>query len=268
VVATLPWKLDPASPTAGATRGDNVVDNVEQIYVPNLAAGNYYLQVTHKGTLQLATVYPIGGSRVGAETASQDFSLLATGLLPSALPVKLVRFAAMPLATDVLLQWTIADAVNFSHFDLERSPDGKRFDRVGSVPYSTQTSAYQYLDSTISRMILAVPTVYYRLKLVDLDNSFSYSRMVPVTFTANEKPAQLVSYPNPFQNRLTASVPPQASAIDLQTLRGQRILSRSITPVNMPSEITLTDLDNLPAGVYLLRIHTLGQTITRQVLKQ
>lgn len=268
VVATLPWKLDPASPTAGAIRGDNVVDNVEQIYVPNLAAGSYYLQVTHKGTLQLATVYPIEGSRVGAETASQDFSLLATGLLPSALPVKLVRFGAMPLVTDALLQWTIADAVNFSHFDLERSPDGKRFDQVGSVPYRTQTTAYQYQDSTISRMILAVPTLYYRLKLVDLDGSFSYSRIVPLTFTAAEKTPQLVGYPNPFQNRLTALVPPQASGVDLQTLRGQLVLSRSITPVNTPSEITLTGLDNLPAGVYLLRIQTPGQTITRQVIKQ
>jgi hypothetical protein len=51
-VAQLPWKLDPANPTADAIRGDNVVDNVEQIFVENLPAGQYFVEVTHKGTLQ------------------------------------------------------------------------------------------------------------------------------------------------------------------------------------------------------------------------
>ncbi len=51
-VAQLPWKLDPANPTAAATRGDNTVDNVEQISVENLPAGQYAIRVTHKGTLQ------------------------------------------------------------------------------------------------------------------------------------------------------------------------------------------------------------------------
>lgn len=268
VVATLPWQLDPANPTAGATRGDNVVDNVEQIYVSNLAAGNYYIQVTYKGTLQLAPVYSIGSSRVGAETAAQDFSVFATGLAPTALPVKLVRFAALPLANDALLQWTIADAVNFSHFDLERSRDGKQFERVGTVPFSSEMTAYHYQDSSARRLVQLVPTIYYRLKLVDLDGSSSYSRIVPVTFAADDKTDQPVGYPNPFQGRLTASVPPQASSIELLTLQGQLMLSRSIAPVNTPSEITLTGLDNLPSGVYILRIQTPGKTINRQLVKQ
>jgi len=62
-VAQLPWKLDPANPAAAASRGDNVVDNVEQIFVENLPAGQYVIEVTHKGTLQ-------GGP--------QEFSVFAT----------------------------------------------------------------------------------------------------------------------------------------------------------------------------------------------
>ncbi len=64
-VAQLPWRLDPASPTTAATRGDNVVDNVEQIVVDNLPAGQYALQVTNKGTLQ---------------QGPQGFSIFATGI--------------------------------------------------------------------------------------------------------------------------------------------------------------------------------------------
>lgn len=64
VVATLPWKLNALSPGDHATRGDNSRDNVEQIDIDNLPAGEYTLRVNHKGTLQ-------GGP--------QDFSVFLSG---------------------------------------------------------------------------------------------------------------------------------------------------------------------------------------------
>ncbi len=56
-----PWILNPANPSAKATRGDNFRDNVEKILVENPDAGKYTVQVSHKGTL---------------ESGSQDFSLI------------------------------------------------------------------------------------------------------------------------------------------------------------------------------------------------
>lgn len=47
-----PFKLNPANPTAAATNEDNIVDNVEQVYIPNATPGQTYtLTVSHKGTL-------------------------------------------------------------------------------------------------------------------------------------------------------------------------------------------------------------------------
>ncbi len=60
-----PWILNPANPSAAATTGDNIRDNVEQILTPVLTAGCHTLTVTHKGTLS-------GGS--------QAFSLILTGV--------------------------------------------------------------------------------------------------------------------------------------------------------------------------------------------
>jgi len=45
----------------------------------------------------------------------------------NALPVTLVSFSGSQLENDVLLTWNVTDAQNFSHFDVERSVDGKRF---------------------------------------------------------------------------------------------------------------------------------------------
>jgi hypothetical protein len=61
----LPFVLDPASPGTPATTGDNIRDNVEQVYIPAPVAGTYTVQVGHKGTL------------VGTE---QPYALLVSGV--------------------------------------------------------------------------------------------------------------------------------------------------------------------------------------------
>ncbi|TAG93348.1 MAG: T9SS C-terminal target domain-containing protein, partial [Bacteroidetes bacterium] len=71
VITDLPWKLNPNTPAAAATKGDNLVDNIERIDVTSLAAGTYTIRVTHKGTLANA----------------QAFSLIVTGIVaPSVAP--------------------------------------------------------------------------------------------------------------------------------------------------------------------------------------
>ena len=54
-----PWTLDPANPSAAATTGDNVRDNVEQVYIDAPAAGDYTILLTHKGTLSLPQAYSL-----------------------------------------------------------------------------------------------------------------------------------------------------------------------------------------------------------------
>ena len=64
-----PWVMSPETPDSAATRGDNSVDNVEQIYIASPAPGTYTITVNHKGTLQ-------GGM--------QTFSLVVSGIVDQA----------------------------------------------------------------------------------------------------------------------------------------------------------------------------------------
>jgi hypothetical protein len=43
--------LDPANPSVTATTGDNVLDNVEQVFIPSPAEGTYTITLSHKDTL-------------------------------------------------------------------------------------------------------------------------------------------------------------------------------------------------------------------------
>ncbi|KFF17858.1 S8 family peptidase [Chryseobacterium sp. JM1] len=65
-----PWKLNALSPMTPATKGDNTVDNVEQVIIPTPAGGREYrIEITNKGSL-------INGT--GAN-APQNYSILVSG---------------------------------------------------------------------------------------------------------------------------------------------------------------------------------------------
>jgi hypothetical protein len=63
-ISYYPWRLDVNHPANPAARGDNTIDNVEQVYISAPTAGDYEIVVSHKGTL----------------SANQEYAMLITGL--------------------------------------------------------------------------------------------------------------------------------------------------------------------------------------------
>lgn len=74
-----PWVLDPANPSFNATKGDNIIDNVEQVYIANPVAGTTYrLRISHKGTLKTNEI--VNDKVTLKDTGNQDYSLVVTGV--------------------------------------------------------------------------------------------------------------------------------------------------------------------------------------------
>ena len=65
-----PWKLDVNAPRNPAIKGDNTVDNVEQVLIDQPAAGVYKIEVSNKGTLV---------NNDGVNTEKQTYSIIVTG---------------------------------------------------------------------------------------------------------------------------------------------------------------------------------------------
>ena len=87
-----PWKLDVNAPRNPAIKGDNTVDNVEQVLIDQPAAGIYKIEVSNKGTLV---------NNDGANAEKQVYSMIVTGYTGVLTPPTATPMEASPtLLTD------------------------------------------------------------------------------------------------------------------------------------------------------------------------
>lgn len=126
---TMPYLLDPENPSAAAARGDNIVDNVEQVYIPDPQAGIYRISVTHKGTLA---------------QAPQNYSIVIDGLIWADDPRRPVENLAHSIdyATGaVTLTWDLdTSSDDFENFRVFR--DGERIGTSDENTFSDQLDAF------------------------------------------------------------------------------------------------------------------------------
>lgn len=174
------------------------------------------------------------------------------------LPVELVAFTAEPQGADALLKWTTASERHNDHFDIEVSADGRTFLRLGQVlgqGSSTQAHQYQFVDPAIAHY--AAPLVYYRLRQVDTDGTFTYS---PVRTVAVRLTAVLALFPNPTTQTATLTGAPAQAAVTVLDAIGRVVLT---TATDAAGQATLQLPPILAAGVYVVRV---GATALRLTL--
>ena len=89
------------------------------------------------------------------------------------LPVNLTEFNAQKNTDGVLLQWITATELNVAKFSVEKSKDGMSFSQMGVVEATNQTLAkYSFTDLKPEEAVN-----FYRLKMVDKDGSYEYSKL-------------------------------------------------------------------------------------------
>lgn len=106
---------------------------------------------------------------------------------------------------------------------------------------------------------------YYRLKQVDKDGSFTYSKIASVDFLNNTS-AFGVS-PNPANNSINIIVPESnsVSEILLYDVSGKKVLSESVAANATSKKINIT---KLPAGVYNIVLLQNGKKEMMKLVKK
>jgi type IX secretion system substrate protein/G8 domain-containing protein len=170
---------------------------------------------------------------------------------PITLPVTWVSFTAVRNGGTVSLNWITANEKNNSHFEVERSTNGSDWNTLATVAAGetdTQDS-YTYTDETAT----ATQTLY-RVRQIDEDGQYSYSKIVTVdgTETISKTTAKTtifaagktinIRFDEPVSNKIT---------VRLVSMGGQVLQQQA---VEAASGATTLAASNLPAGIYVVYV--------------
>lgn len=197
-------------------------------------------------TTSLTSYYYIEDVMVSEITGT---SALCTG----ALPLTLLSFTASRQDGGVLLQWKTTNEINVDRFELQRSENAVSYATIANINAQNRNIATSYLWQDASPL----PKIsYYRLKMLDKNQSFQLSPVRTVSFGQNES---VWVFPSITGDKVYIQSPKivmanlfNSNGAKLQTIR-----------VNNNSSLSLAQY---PAGLYIIRIA--NEHKTYKIVKQ
>lgn len=218
----------------------------------------------------LLSIVPTANTPNGTDSTQFEYAVIdQTGIadptpatytvaFDSPLPVTLIDFSA-DVTSDCLvnLHWKSGVESSFSRFDIERSADANRFGIIGSVPAKGSSSAYSFADDNAPK-----GAVYYRLKMMDKNNTFKYSKVLAAN-TICAGMGNIKVYPTVVANSVNVSGVTKGDLIRIYNNIGQLV---SEQPAK--AEFVTIDMSLLCAGVYNVQIFSAGEQSMTKVIKK
>ncbi|MCA0388589.1 MAG: glycoside hydrolase [Bacteroidetes bacterium] len=182
---------------------------------PAPTSGNFFLRFEGKDSL---TTYPDSLKlwiRTSGGVPEANYTVTVTGegaggtpvhkrtsnvTVTAAVPVELTSFIANSDGYTVKLDWTTATETNNKGFEVERAVDqasGLAWSRISFVEGKGTTSeenSYVFTDRSVTKP----GRYFYRLRQVDFDGRFEYTKAVEAIITTPSTFELHQNYPNPF----------------------------------------------------------------------
>jgi Secretion system C-terminal sorting domain len=178
------------------------------------------------------------------------------------LPLDLLSFNAAKNKEAVQLKWASANEVGFSHYNVQKSDDGKYFSLLTTVK-ATGSGTYQTVDDKPF-----AGQNYYRLEMVDVDGKRRFSKVVNVTFDTK---VNLVSvYPNPAKTStvtLDLTMNKESDLIFEWTDIAGRSRLRNTQKVAQGNSQISVDVSALESGIYFITTRNVANNETLRVMR-
>ena len=232
------------------------------------ADGNIFVQYNDAQTSSPLPLFLLNNCTVGIENANGSLGILyrrngnfgpmfgsplALQYRPeTTTPVTLVDFKVQRVKQLNKISWVTSQEINSKSFIIEHSINGRNFSPIGEVAArgnSNGTINYSFADNDPVKGIN-----YYRLKLVDLDNTAKYSAIRNVR---NEGTADIAIYPNPVKDILKIDITSdKADKADLsiRDMSGQLIYSKNSINITEGLNNPSINTSMLKTGSYIIKI--------------
>jgi hypothetical protein len=170
----------------------------------------------------------------------------------AAMPVTLVSFTAAREGKVAQLSWATTMETNSDRFEVEKSQNGKQWEMIGKVASNGESSVKRQYSFTDKNPFEGENL--YRLKMVDKDATFAYSRIQSVKFDGGV--ADLSVYPNPATDQLFIRDYGQVTRVVINDLNGRAVYQSGGTAT--------ISVRNLPAGMYVATISRSNGLVSSQ----
>ncbi|MGB8194181.1 MAG: T9SS type A sorting domain-containing protein [Chitinophagaceae bacterium] len=188
-------------------------------------------------------------------------------VINTALPASLLEFSAKPLQQNkTLLSWTVLQESKVAHYIVEHSVNGIDFTPLGSVKSVNSNNRYSYsfIDQRKPDSVN-----YYRLKIVDADNSFTYSKTIVLKYAGNVLQS-LQAYPNPANNmiKLLVNQPVKGyGTLTVLDMNGRAVRTSQLGYMDKTFAELPVNLHGLSGGTYFIRLRIGEQVFGVSVIK-
>ena len=244
--------------------------NAQVLEVPRPSSGNDKAYVEFSGDrtipVDLADLSDLSKFTV-AEAPSPDLSTVAfSGGFFRALPVELSSFRVRNKKNIAVLTWQTATESENAGFELQRGMDGVTFESVAFIEgngTSATTRDYAYDDKDLRSGQL----YYYRLKQLDYDGTFAYSKIITAQLTGNEITGTFAPNPVTAGNTTLNYATPTSGEMVLRVFdaAGKTLQERTYAVTEGSNRFAL-DLDGLSAGMYFVKMEQGEQYVYEKVV--
>ncbi|MCF0058298.1 T9SS type A sorting domain-containing protein [Dyadobacter sp. CY356] len=227
----------PITETSGVlsvNAGGTVTNNTYKWYKDNqLVAtniGNESYTVTGAGTYKVIVTNSVAANLT---LTSKNYEI--------PLPVTMVAFEGKNKSTITFLTWQTTSETTNKGFEIQRSKDAIIFENIGFIDGSGDskvTNDYSFLDKN------PLPLTYYRLKQIDYDGKFEYSRIIFV----KKDNDRLSVYPNPVKEQLFVSGLEKEESIIMHNMEGRVVLEQKLRPLQP------INTSNFSNGLYIIKV--------------
>ena len=183
----------------------------------------------------------------------------------SSLPVEFVSFGAMTFSEKVKLYWATASEENCKEYILERTLNGLEFEEIARVRgggNSTTLLNYKAFDDSPK-----AGTNYYRLKQVDTNGKFHYSKVIAARFSPDAPDLSIIPNPAADKALLTFSAAGRFDAlIKVIDVQGKIVNVKQFKSVEGINEYSLNTL-GLARGIYNVQLMVDDQNMVSRMIK-
>lgn len=188
---------------------------------------------------------------------SASTKVICDGQFP--VPLQLVSFSVQKVGNGVQLNWSTAQEQNSKNFEVERSTDQNNWSTVATVSATggNSTTNYSATDNNPANGVN-----YYRLKMVDADNSFAYSAVKSVSFSTG---FSVSISPNPASTYINVELSGNnnSSRVIVSDLNGKMVYSQITTAPKLQ-----INTSTFSKGMYIVKVINGTEVNTSKVMIQ